>query len=79
VASEGELLVIGNVLITEDENGILVHPCLDRGHLLRAEHAAAVDPGDLAGKDRMQRADRNGHRGFLRWRVPKNLKKILAV
>ena len=53
MASEGELLVIGNVLITEDENGILVHPCLDRGHLLRAEHAAAVDPGDLAGKDRM--------------------------
>src|SRR5262249_53445397 len=32
---------------------------------LPAERLAAVDPGDLTDKDRMQRADRNGHSGFL--------------
>jgi hypothetical protein len=65
VAGESDLLFIGDVLLAEYENGVLVHPRLDRHHLLGVQRAAAVDPGDLAGKHRMQWTDRNGHRGLL--------------
>ena len=66
MAGEGDLLFVGDVLLAEDENGVLVHAGLDRGDLLGAERLAAVDPGDLSGEHRMQRADRNGHGGSFR-------------
>jgi hypothetical protein len=44
----------------------LVHTGLDRRHLVLAERLAAIHPGDLSDKHRMQRADRNGHGGSFR-------------
>jgi hypothetical protein len=63
VAGEGDLLIVGDVLFTKDEDSVSVHPGLDRRHLRGAKRAAAVDAGNLTGKYRMQRADRNRHGG----------------
>jgi len=65
VPGKGDLLIIADVLLAEHKDGVLVHPGFDRRHLFGVERAAAVDPGDFSDKHRMQRADRNGHRGFL--------------
>ena len=65
MAGEGDLFFIGEILISENEDGVLVHAGLDRRHLRGIERAAAVDAGNLTDKHRMQRADRNGHGGFL--------------
>src|SRR6516165_11564982 len=77
VAGEGELLLVGDVLLAEHKNGVLVHAGLDRRHFHGAERATAVDPGDLPDKHRMQRTDRNGHGGLPFERLVENLTKIL--
>src|SRR5215471_7036916 len=58
---EDELLVDGDVLVAKHEHGVAVHARFDRGDLVRAERMAAIDAGDLADKDRVQRADRDRH------------------
>ncbi len=56
MAGEGDLLLVGDVLITKDEHGVFVHARLDR---------AVIYASDLSEKHRMQRADRNRHDGSL--------------
>src|SRR5271154_1538085 len=62
MAREGDLLVIGQLLIAEDEYRILVHAGLDRGDRTAIERTAAIDARYLPRKDRMQRTDRYRHR-----------------
>ena len=39
MAGEGELLLVGDVLIAEHQHGVLVHAGLDRRNLIAAESA----------------------------------------
>ena len=62
IASERDLLRVGDVLAVEHEDGVAVHPGLDRRDLVLRHRPPQIDPGHLADKRRMDLADRNGHR-----------------
>ena len=62
IAREGDLLLVGDVLIVKHEDGVAVHPGLDRRDLVRGQRPTQIDPGHFADKHRMNLADRNGHR-----------------
>jgi hypothetical protein len=57
---EGDLLLIADVLVSEDENRVFGHPGIDRGDFGGGERRAAVDAVDLGDEQRMQRADNDG-------------------
>ena len=50
VARERHLLLVGELLVAEDEHGVLVHAGLDGRHLVRRQRLGDVDAGDLAGE-----------------------------
>ena len=62
VAGERDLLIVGQILIAEDEYRIFVHAGLDRGDRVTLERTAAIDARHLSRKDRMQWTDRCRHR-----------------
>src|SRR5205807_2371590 len=61
LAGEGELLLVAELLVAEHQHGMVVHARLDRGDLVRVERPAAIDTGNLAGKNRSERTDRYRH------------------
>ena len=61
MAGKGDLLGVGQLLAAKDQNRVFVHAGLDRGDRVIVERAAAIDAVDLAGKSRMQPADRYRH------------------
>jgi len=64
VEGERDLLLVGEGLLAEDEDGVPVHARLDGRHLLAADGARGVDARDIAGERALQRADGDGHEGF---------------
>ena len=60
-AGEGELLLVVDVLIVEDEDGVFVHAGMDVGDFLRRERPAHIDACDLAGEAWADLADIDGH------------------
>ena len=54
---ECDLLFVGDVLIAEDQHGILVHAHLDRGNLLLGERPSAIDTLNFPDEDRMELMD----------------------
>src|SRR6516162_1275719 len=61
MARKGDLLLVGEVLVAKDEQGIFVHAGFDRIDLARAERLAAIDTRNLSGKYRVEWTDRYGH------------------
>ncbi len=61
IAAEGELLLVGDVLIVEHQHGIAVHPRLDRRRLVRREGLAQIDARDLADEHRMDLSNGDAH------------------
>jgi hypothetical protein len=61
IARERHLLVVGQLLVVEDEDGVLVHAGLDGGDVLAAERLGEVSARDLADEDGMELADRDRH------------------
>src|ERR1051326_1416323 len=62
IAGERDLLLVGDVLIVKDEDGIAVHPGLDRRDVLAWQRPPQIHPRDLADKDRMDLANGDSHR-----------------
>src|SRR6185312_7993597 len=61
VAREAELLVVGYVLVTEQQHGVFVHAGFDVDGLLRRQRLPQVDAGDFAEKMWVKLPDRHGH------------------
>ena len=62
IAGESDLLLVGDVLLVEDENRIAVHAFVDRRDFVARQRPAQIDARHFADKDRVDLADRNGHR-----------------
>src|SRR5438046_4203713 len=60
--AEGELLLVGELLIVEDEHGVLVHPGMDRLDVGGGERPREVDTADFSGETGTDLASRDGHR-----------------
>ena len=65
-AGKSELLLVVDILIAEDEDGIFVHAGMDVGDVLRRERPAHIDAFDLAGKAGADLTDMTGI-GGLSW------------
>ena len=63
LAREGELLLVGDVLVAEHQHGVLVHAGLDRRDVVAPERLAAIDAGDLGGEAGTQGMQRYRHGG----------------
>jgi hypothetical protein len=61
VVGEAELLLVCQWLAGEYENGVPVHPGLDRRDVHRRERDAAVNAGDFGGEAGMQFVERQRH------------------
>ena len=64
VEGEHDLLLVGEGLVVEDEDGVPVHARLDSRRLLAGEGARRVDARDEAGERVLQRPDRDSHDAF---------------
>ena len=58
VLRERDLLVVGDVLVVEDQHRVAVHAGIDRGRLLAGQRLRQIDTGHLAGEHGMDLADR---------------------
>ena len=69
VLGEFDLLVVGDVLVAKDQHRVAVHAGVDRFGLFTGQRLPEIDPGHLAGEDRMDLADREHGRppGFSRF------------
>ena len=56
-AGESELLVLGDLLIAEDEHGMAVHRRLDLADCRGGERRAQIDPVAAGGEKRVQRGE----------------------
>src|SRR5882757_5890428 len=61
IQRERHLLLVGNVLIAEQQDGISVHAGLDVGGLLRRQRLPQIDAGNFAKKMRVKLPDRDRH------------------
>ena len=61
ILAERHLLFVGEGLCGEHEDGVAIHPGLDRGDAGRVERLGQVDPGDAAGQGRANLFDCDGH------------------
>ena len=61
VGAEHHLLLVGEPLIAEHEDGVLVHAGLDSSDLGLADRLGDVDAGHLAGEARRHSADGDRH------------------
>src|SRR5262249_8404833 len=62
VPAERHLLLVGQLLVVEDEHRIAVHAGLDRRDLVARKRSGDVDTRYLAHEDGMDLPDRNTHR-----------------
>ena len=62
IAGEGDLLLVGDYLVVKDEDGIAVHPSLDRRDLVGRQGLPQIHSGDFADKNRMDLANGDSHR-----------------
>src|SRR5271168_2786983 len=69
VQGESQLLFVRNVLVGEQQHGVLVHAGLDVPCFFRGEGLSQVDAGNLAEKMRMKLPDRHGHGAPPDWRA----------
>src|SRR5262245_48717003 len=61
VLGKDELLLVREILATKDEDGVGIHPGLDRRDLGGVDRPGDVDAGHLAGERAAERADRDRH------------------
>src|SRR5712672_393734 len=61
IQRERHLLLVGNVLIAEQQHGVSVHAGLDVGGFLRRQRLPQIDAGNLAEKMRVKLPDRDRH------------------
>src|ERR1700730_18898338 len=61
IEGKGQLLLVIDVLVAEQQHRIFVHAGLDIGGLLRRQRLSQIDAGDLAEKMRMKLPDRDRH------------------
>src|SRR3981189_1204204 len=61
IQRERHLLLVGDVLIAEQQPPVLVHAGFDIGGLLRRQRLSQIDAGDLAEKMRVKLPDRDSH------------------
>jgi hypothetical protein len=57
IAAEGELGLVVEVLVVEDQDGVAVHAGLDGRDLLCGQRPGQVDPGRVPGEVRGERGD----------------------
>ena len=48
VEREGDLLLVREVLVVEDEHGVRIHPSFDRRHVGAVDRSGDVQPRDLS-------------------------------
>jgi hypothetical protein len=58
---EGQLLLVGEGLIVEDQHGVLVHALVNGRNILGRERLGEVEAGGLADETRTDLADAEGH------------------
>src|ERR1700694_1659604 len=61
IQRERQLLLVGNVLISEQQHGVFIHAGFDIPCLLRRQGFAQIDAGHLAEKMRVKLPDRDRH------------------
>src|SRR3989454_11351448 len=64
-AAERELLLVVDLLVVEDQDGVRVHSGMDRRHVFRGEGVGHVDAFDFGGEARADLARDDGHGGGL--------------
>ena len=77
IAREGQLLVIVNVLVAEQQHGVFVHAGLDIGGLLPRQGFAQIDTRNFAEKMRVKLPDRDRH-GISPDRTGRSVSALLA-
>src|SRR3979411_2151529 len=60
IKRESQLMIVGNVLISETQHRVVTHSVFDFGGLPRRQRLSQIDAGDLAEKMRVQLPDRDG-------------------
>ena len=60
---EGELLLVVELLVVEDEHGVLVHAGVDGRDLVRGQRLGQVDAFHFRGEARADLAGDHGHGG----------------
>src|SRR5882724_1904809 len=61
IQRERHLLLVGNVLLAEQQDGVFVHAGLDVGGLPRRQRLSQIDAGNFAKKMRVKLPDRDRH------------------
>ena len=61
IQREGQLLLVRDVLVAEQQHGIFVHAGFDVGRFLRRQGLSQIDARNLAEKMRMKLPDRDRH------------------
>jgi hypothetical protein len=61
IAGEGDLLLVGDGLVVKDQDGVTVHPGLDRRDLVARQGLPQIHPRDLADENRMDLANGDSH------------------
>src|SRR5262249_40829303 len=64
VEGERDLLLVGESLVAEDEDGVPIHARLDGRHVFAADGPSDVDARDEAGERAAERLDGDGHDRF---------------
>jgi hypothetical protein len=65
IAGEGDLLLVGDILIVKDEHGVTIHPPVDCRDTVARQRLPQIDTRHLADKDRVDLTNGNSHRGEL--------------
>jgi hypothetical protein len=66
IAREGDLLLVGDVLIVEHQYGMAIHARFDRRDILAREQLGEIAAGHLTGEDERERTNQYSHvRGLL--------------
>src|SRR5260221_10189753 len=65
IAGEGDLLLVGDVLVVKDQYRVAVHPGVDRRDIVARQRLPQINPRDLADKDRVTLTNGNGHQSEL--------------
>ena len=62
IAGERDLLIVGDVLVVEDEDRVTIHPGLDCSCLVPRQGQPQIHPRDFADENRMDLANGESHR-----------------
>ena len=72
IQRKGQLLLIGDILVAEQQHRVFIHAGLDVGGFLRRQRLSQIDAGNLAEKMLVQLANGHGHE-----RLPDRSERLL--